>query len=319
MKSSIANRRTGRSPLGPRPETPGRVSRALTVHTVLLNRLTHPRALRPQFTHLVPLRSRSQKSDHKSVDLAPSVAPARSVTVHFVHGTYPTSRLPLSNRLKRDRLTSDTSGPTVPGEWSRTAGAIGGTAEAGQDANPRLDAGSNRINIMKYTLMDGISHIRQREHNPRDASPGYAYNTKGTNTDRRANGQTSSRKSRSQRPSKPRWGGSQPMDAKVPPIPTSASVRHRTTQVQNQRASNLTGPWNPDPQSSVPVPDNTTLRDSGGAASGGPAQGMIYLDGNALGHWMTEHLGQLLARPDRGPSGIDPRVMSGWGSLSAAF
>lgn len=59
--------------------------------------------------------------------------------------------------------------------------------------------------------------------------------------------------------------------------------------------------------------------DNGHPAPSAPAQGIVYLDGQALGHWMTEHLGQLLARPDRGPSGIDPRVMSGWTPLSATF
>lgn len=47
--------------------------------------------------------------------------------------------------------------------------------------------------------------------------------------------------------------------------------------------------------------------------------GAIHLDGNALGQWMTRHLERTLSQPNRGPSGVDPRVIPTWGPLSAAY
>lgn len=73
------------------------------------------------------------------------------------------------------------------------------------------------------------------------------------------------------------------------------------------------------PECLTDAQDRNAPPDNAHPAPSAPTQGIVYLDGQALGHWMAEHLGQLLARPDRGPSGIDPRVMSGWTPLSAAF
>lgn len=50
-----------------------------------------------------------------------------------------------------------------------------------------------------------------------------------------------------------------------------------------------------------------------------PLIGAIHLDGNALGQWMTRHLERTLSQPNRGPSGVDPRVIPTWGPLSAAY
>lgn len=50
-----------------------------------------------------------------------------------------------------------------------------------------------------------------------------------------------------------------------------------------------------------------------------PMIGAIHLDGNALGQWMTRHLERTLSQPNRGPSGVDPRVIPTWGPLSAAY
>lgn len=49
----------------------------------------------------------------------------------------------------------------------------------------------------------------------------------------------------------------------------------------------------------------------------GVKHGTIYLDGSALGQWVSDHLEQVMVRPARGPSGIDPRIMPVWGPLSA--
>lgn len=51
----------------------------------------------------------------------------------------------------------------------------------------------------------------------------------------------------------------------------------------------------------------------------GVKHGTIYLDGSALGQWMSDHLEQVMVRPSRGPSGIDPRTMPVWGPLSAGI
>lgn len=50
-----------------------------------------------------------------------------------------------------------------------------------------------------------------------------------------------------------------------------------------------------------------------------PMIGAIHLDGNALGQWMTRHLERALSQPNRGPSGVDPRVTPTWGPLSAGY
>ncbi len=50
-----------------------------------------------------------------------------------------------------------------------------------------------------------------------------------------------------------------------------------------------------------------------------PTIGAIHLDGNALGQWITRHLERTLSQPNRGPSGVDPRVIPTWGPLSAAY
>jgi hypothetical protein len=47
--------------------------------------------------------------------------------------------------------------------------------------------------------------------------------------------------------------------------------------------------------------------------------GAIHLDGSALGQWVTRHLERSLAQPDRGPSGIDPRVTPIMGPASAGY
>lgn len=47
--------------------------------------------------------------------------------------------------------------------------------------------------------------------------------------------------------------------------------------------------------------------------------GAIHLDGNALGQWITRHLERTLSQPNRGPSGVDPRVIPTWGPLSASY
>ena len=51
----------------------------------------------------------------------------------------------------------------------------------------------------------------------------------------------------------------------------------------------------------------------------GVKHGTIYLDGSALGQWMSDHLEQVMVRPSRGPSGVDPRTMPVWGPLSAGI
>lgn len=57
----------------------------------------------------------------------------------------------------------------------------------------------------------------------------------------------------------------------------------------------------------------------GAASSERPTIGAIHLDGNALGQWITRHLERTLSQPNRGPSGVDPRVIPTWGPMSAAY
>ena len=45
--------------------------------------------------------------------------------------------------------------------------------------------------------------------------------------------------------------------------------------------------------------------------------GTLHLDGAALGRWVMNHLENSLGGPQRGPTGIDPRIVPVWGSLSA--
>jgi len=57
----------------------------------------------------------------------------------------------------------------------------------------------------------------------------------------------------------------------------------------------------------------------GSPSSERPTIGAIHLDGNALGQWITRHLERTLSQPNRGPSGVDPRVIPTWGPMSAAY
>ncbi len=59
-------------------------------------------------------------------------------------------------------------------------------------------------------------------------------------------------------------------------------------------------------------------RDVEGMA-GSPVSGAIHLDGNLLGQWVTGHLEKAMLQPSRGPTGVDPRVVPGWGSFTAAY
>ncbi len=59
---------------------------------------------------------------------------------------------------------------------------------------------------------------------------------------------------------------------------------------------------------------------SGSGGGGGQTfAGTIHLDGNMLGQWVTRHLEQSLSLPNRGPTGVDPRVTPAWGSFSSAY
>ncbi len=73
------------------------------------------------------------------------------------------------------------------------------------------------------------------------------------------------------------------------------------------------------PELPTPLAPTSNTAPPGGAASSGPTQGTIYLDGNALGQWLTNHLEQTMSHPNRGPSGVDPRIFPVWGPISAAY
>ena len=55
------------------------------------------------------------------------------------------------------------------------------------------------------------------------------------------------------------------------------------------------------------------------ASADRPSVGTIHLDGNALGQWVTRYLERSLSQANRGPSGVDPRVVPMWGPPSAAY
>jgi len=73
------------------------------------------------------------------------------------------------------------------------------------------------------------------------------------------------------------------------------------------------------PELPVPLAPAANTAPHGSAGAPGPTQGTIYLDGNALGQWLTSHLEQTMSHPNRGPSGVDPRVFPVWGPISAAY
>lgn len=112
--------------------------------------------------------------------------------------------------------------------------------------------------------------------------------------------------------------GQKPMQ--FAPLPVASPSRGHASAIDRYGTTNIgADPWAAPPDDGPSPHLNRGPPDLSGNHQGAPGQGMIYLDGSALGHWMADHLGQLLSRPDRGPSGIDPRVMSGWGPLTAAF
>jgi hypothetical protein len=92
-------------------------------------------------------------------------------------------------------------------------------------------------------------------------------------------------------------------------IPTGRQPRAVLSGERRQNAPELPTPLAPPPQS----PPHS------GVGMSGPTQGTIYLDGSALGQWLTTHLEQAMSQPNRGPSGVDPRVFPVWGPVSAAF
>jgi hypothetical protein len=47
-------------------------------------------------------------------------------------------------------------------------------------------------------------------------------------------------------------------------------------------------------------------------------EGDLYLEGAAMGRWLTQYLGQEFARPRSGIMGVDPRITPSWGGPSLA-
>lgn len=92
-------------------------------------------------------------------------------------------------------------------------------------------------------------------------------------------------------------------------IPTIRESRSALSGEPRQNTPELPTPLAPIPNS----PANS------GVGMSGPTQGTIYLDGSALGQWLTTHLEQAMSQPNRGPSGVDPRVFPVWGPVSAAY
>lgn len=81
----------------------------------------------------------------------------------------------------------------------------------------------------------------------------------------------------------------------------------------------FTSRW-PSAVQTVGLPSPGTAPDPVDSTNGERATvGAIHLDGNALGQWITRHLERTLSQPNRGPSGVDPRVIPTWGPLSASY
>lgn len=67
------------------------------------------------------------------------------------------------------------------------------------------------------------------------------------------------------------------------------------------------------------MPQSAGTNDDRGTTDERPSIGTIHLDGSVLGQWITNHLERSLTQANRGPSGVDPRVVPTWGPISAGY
>ena len=101
--------------------------------------------------------------------------------------------------------------------------------------------------------------------------------------------------------------------------PASFALPPTIPTVRQSRGTLSGEPRRNTPELPMPLPPASNNPAHSGGGMSGPVQGTIYLDGSALGQWLTTQLEQTMSQPNRGPSGVDPRVFPVWGPMSAAY